>query len=67
MATLALTFAVFFLAALAMAVGVLVTGRRLRGSCGGPSCDCAANGQDVLDCGVGAGESALPMHPGQDH
>jgi uncharacterized protein len=64
MQTLILTFVVFLLAALAMALGVMVTGRSLKGSCGGPSCKCAADGDDVLSCGEDKpSASSLPMHP----
>jgi hypothetical protein len=52
METLLLTFAVFLLAVLAMTAGVLITGRSLKGSCGGPSCKCVSEGEDVLECGV---------------
>jgi len=63
MQTLILTFVVFLLAVLAMVVGVLITGRSLKGSCGGPSCRCVAEGEDVLECGESkASASSLPMH-----
>ena len=63
MQTLILTFVVFLLAVLAMVAGVLVTGRSLKGSCGGPSCKCVAEGDDVLACAEGSDNSAsLPMH-----
>jgi hypothetical protein len=64
METLFLTFAVFLLAVLAMAAGVLVTGRSLKGSCGGPSCSCTADGKDVLDCGEKPepSDSSLPLY-----
>ena len=63
--TLLLTFILFSLAALAMAVGVLITGRSIKGSCGGPSCECAAEGKDVLGCDDGESDGdSLPMHPG---
>ena len=39
MATLLLTIIVFMLAVLAMGIGVMVTGRSLRGSCGGLGCE----------------------------
>ena len=65
MVTLLLTFAVFLVAVLAMTAGVLITGRSLKGSCGGPSCTCAADGEDVLECEVDAGNGpSLPIHPG---
>jgi hypothetical protein len=65
MATLLLTFALFLVAVLAMVAGVIVTGRSLKGSCGGPSCKCVADGDDVLACGEDKpSESSLPMHSG---
>jgi len=65
METLLLTFAVFLLAVLAMAVGVMVTGRSIKGSCGGPSCDCTANGKDLHSCDDEADDGlSLPVHPG---
>lgn len=66
MATLLLTLVVFLVAVLAMVVGVIVSGRSLRGSCGGPSCSCVADGRDVLDCSEKAPDpSSLPIHPGR--
>ena len=66
MQTLILTFVVFLLAVLAMALGVMVTGRSLKGSCGGPSCKCVADGDDVLSCGEDRpSASSLPMHSSQ--
>jgi len=49
MATLFLSFTVFAVAVAAMAVGVLLSGRHLKGSCGGAA---AAAGDDSLlgDC-----------------
>ncbi len=66
MATLLLTIIVFMLAVLAMGIGVMVTGRSLRGSCGGPSCTCVAEGKDVLSCAESedGGSASLPMHSG---
>ena len=65
MNTLILTFVVFLLAVLAMVAGVLVTGRSLRGSCGGPSCTCVRDGRDVTSCAPsGDGRTSLPLHPG---
>jgi hypothetical protein len=41
MTTIVLTFGLFAAAMSAMAVGVMVSGRQLKGSCGGPgSADC---------------------------
>lgn len=63
MQTLILTFAVFLVAVLAMVVGVLITGRSLKGSCGGPSCTCAKEGRDVMECGeTRPSSSSLPMY-----
>jgi len=59
--TLLLTFAVFVVVALLMAVGVLVTGRSLRGSCGGPDCVCEAEGKALGSCELE--EKGLPIHP----
>ena len=65
METLLLTFAVFLLAVLAMAVGVMVTGRTIKGSCGGPSCDCTASGKDLHSCNEGPDDGlSLPIHQG---
>jgi len=65
METLLLTFAVFLLAVLAMVAGVIATGRSLKGSCGGPSCTCTAEGKDVLSCAESDErvEASLPMYP----
>jgi len=66
MATLLLTLVVFLVAVLAMVVGVMVSGRSLKGSCGGPSCSCVADGRDVLECDDSTvGTSSLPIHPGR--
>jgi hypothetical protein len=67
MQTLILTFVVFLAAVLAMVVGVLVTGRSLKGSCGGPSCKCVAEGEDVTRCdedGIRS-EGSLPLYSGR--
>jgi hypothetical protein len=50
METLILTFGLFAVIVLAMAVGVMLTGRSLRGSCGGTSCVCKAEGKDPGSC-----------------
>lgn len=67
MQTLILTFIVFLVAVLAMVVGVIITGRSLKGSCGGPSCKCVADGEDVLDCGDDEikSEGSLPLYSGR--
>lgn len=61
MQTLLLTFAVFVVVVLAMAVGVVLTGRSLRGSCGGPDCVCESEGKPLGSCDLD-GEK-LPIHP----
>ena len=50
MQTLLLTFGLFLVVVLVMAVGVIFTGRSLRGSCGGPSCTCRDEGRDLESC-----------------
>lgn len=62
MQILVLTFAVFSLAVLTMTAFVLISGRSLRGSCGGPSCTCVKEGNEIGSCEVE--ESGLPIHPG---
>jgi len=59
--TLALTFVLFLAVVLAMAIGVMITGRSLRGSCGGPSCTCVNEGREIGSCEVE--EGVLPIHP----
>jgi hypothetical protein len=63
METLLLTFIVFAVAVLAMVAGVLITGRSLKGSCGGPSCKCTVTGENVHECGVEKAprEGSLPV------
>jgi len=56
-----LTFGLFTLAVLLMTAGVLISGRSLKGSCGGPSCKCIAEGEDIGSCDFD--ESTLPTHP----
>lgn len=67
MQTLILTFAVFLVAVLAMVIGVVITGRSLKGSCGGPACKCVAQGDSVLDCDDDEIESegSLPLYSGR--
>ena len=60
METLILTFALFAVAVLLMTAGVLISGRSLKGSCGGPSCKCNAEGQDLGSCEFE--DSTLPVH-----
>jgi hypothetical protein len=47
---LVLTLAVFGTAMLGMSVGVIVSNRRLRGSCGGP--DVVTSSGDAMSCGA---------------
>ena len=61
METLILTFALFTAAVLVMTAGVLISGRSLKGSCGGPSCQCVREGRDLGSCDFK--ESTLPTHP----
>ena len=61
MQTLLLTFVFFAIAVLLMTVMVLVSGRSLKGSCGGPSCTCAKNGEDLGSCEIDS--PSLPVHP----
>ena len=60
MQILFLTFVLFSLAVLAMTVCVLISGRNLRGSCGGPSCECVNQGNEIGSCEVEEGR--LPIH-----
>jgi len=64
MQTLLLTFAFFAISVLLMIAGVLISGRSLKGSCGGPSCDCVREGKDLGSCDVS--ESTLPTLPASD-
>ena len=53
-AVLLLTLGLFALVMLGMGVGVMVSGRALKGSCGGvggPDCACERQGKPVGDCG----------------
>jgi len=59
--TLLLTFAVFVVVVLLMAVGVMITGRSLRGSCGGPDCVCESEGKPLGSCDLD--DKGLPVHP----
>ena len=61
MQTLLLTFVFFVLAVLIMTACVLISGRSLKGSCGGPDCKCVAEGKDVGACEFE--ESTLPTLP----
>jgi hypothetical protein len=64
MTILLLTLAVFAVAMLAMGLGVMLTGRRLRGSCGGlasGSCVCKAQGIEIpADCPRKKGGEVAP-------
>jgi len=61
MQTFLLTFALFTIAVLLMTAVVLISGRGLKGSCGGPSCECNAEGKNLGSCEFE--ESTLPTHP----
>ena len=50
MATLLATIAIFGIVVAAMAVGVAVQGRRLRGSCGGTGQDCSCSSVTARSC-----------------
>lgn len=61
--TLILTFVLMAAAVLLMTAVVLVSGRSLKGSCGGPSCKCVSEGKDLASCDFE--ELTLPTHPSQ--
>ncbi len=63
MQTLVLTFVFFTIAVLLMTAVVLISGRRLKGSCGGPSCQCTNEGKDIGSCETDG--PVLPTHPSQ--
>lgn len=50
METLLLTMVLFLVIVAVMAVGVMLSGRSLRGSCGGSSCVCKAEDKDPGSC-----------------
>ncbi len=50
MTTLLLAALLIGSAMLLMAVGVMVSGKRLRGSCGGKGCECSENGLPPKAC-----------------
>ncbi len=50
MTTFVAALAVFLVVMLAMAVGALVQGRRLRGSCGGSGHECTCSGLAARHC-----------------
>ena len=60
MLTFFLTLVLFTIAVLLMTSGVLISGRSLKGSCGGPSCKCVKEGKDPSACDFE--ESTLPTH-----
>ncbi len=61
MPTVILTFAVFVIVVLLMGVGVVLTGRSLRGSCGGPDCVCESEGKPLGSCDLDG--KNLPVLP----
>jgi hypothetical protein len=52
MATFVATLAVFALVVLGMAVGVLIQGKRLQGSCGGTSKACTCTPMAARQCSL---------------
>lgn len=60
METLLLTVVLFGVIVAVMAVGVMLSGRSLRGSCGGPSCVCKTEGKVPGRCEFES--PALPTH-----
>lgn len=52
MQTFLATAVVFALAMIAMAVGVIFSDRRLRGSCGGTGLDCTCSPEAQRDCAL---------------
>ena len=68
--TVAIAFAVFVLAVLGMAIGAIVTGRRLTGSCGGlanidGAGHCTVCGRDMSD-GPDAASDPCVQQPADD-
>jgi hypothetical protein len=59
MQTFLATATLMGLAMIAMAVGVIFSDRRLKGSCGGTGRDCSCSAETQRDC-------ALSGHGGQD-
>jgi hypothetical protein len=59
--TLLLTFGFYLLFVLMMAIGIMISGRSLRGSCGGSSCTCSADGKETGSCEYDG--PVLPTHP----
>lgn len=52
MQTLIATFVLFVVVMAAMAIGVMIHGRRLKGSCGGPGADCPCDDAARESCEV---------------
>ena len=66
--TIAISFIVLLLAVAGMAVGVILTGRRITGSCGGLSAlpgveRCGACGRDLREAGATDCRKQKPDHP----
>lgn len=62
MPVLLATLTIFLLAVAGMAIGVMITGRRLKGSCGGVGADCFCDKAGVAR-GSGACESTVHAEP----
>ncbi|MBJ18607.1 MAG: hypothetical protein CL933_04205 [Deltaproteobacteria bacterium] len=58
MQTFLATVLIFGLAMVAMAIGVIFSGRRLKGSCGGTGRDCRCSAEVRRDCAVAAEHGA---------
>lgn len=55
MQTFLFTALIFVVAMAAMAVGVIFSGRTLKGSCGGTGRDCACSEAERRECALAAG------------
>lgn len=55
MQTFLFTALIFGIAMAAMAVGVIFSGRTLKGSCGGTGQDCACSEAERRECAIAAG------------
>ena len=62
MATFVATLAIFGLAVSAMAVGVMLQGKRLKGSCGGTGKACECSALKARNCAMRHEREAEPSH-----